>query len=61
MSGAPTVFCPKEGKKVPIWFCVGSWMQRKRACPHCIEAKINFAEDKAEVKCAWKAAKVKKQ
>lgn len=51
MSQAPTVYCPKEGKNVPIWHCLGSFMQQRKPCPDLIEAKVSVAENYAEVKC----------
>jgi L-amino acid N-acyltransferase YncA len=56
MSKAPKVFCPKEGKKVPVWYCIGSFTQQRKACLHCVEATIYYGK-KAEVKCDWKEAK----
>ena len=56
MSKAPTVFCPKEKKDVPIWYCLGSFTQKRKGCPHCIEATVHYGK-KAEVKCDWKEAK----
>ncbi len=59
MSEAPKVFCPKEKKKVPIWYCLGSFMQQRERCEHLIEAKVNFAKNEAKVKCGWKGEKQK--
>lgn len=47
----PEVYCPKEGKKVPIWWCLGSFTQKKEVCPNIITATVRFAENYAEVKC----------
>ena len=55
MSEAPKVFCPKEGKKVPIWYCLGSFIQQREQCEHLIEAEVKAKE--AKVKCAWKGEK----
>ena len=47
----PKVYCPKENREVPIWFCLGSFMQQRPVCPELLEATVKFAEDYAEVKC----------
>ena len=44
------VDCPKEGKKVPIWFCMGSFVQQKQPCPHLIELTVYYGK-RAKVKC----------
>jgi len=49
MSEAPTVFCPKEGKEVPVWYCVGSFVQQREPCPNVEKATVGFAH--AEVEC----------
>jgi len=56
MSKVPTVFCPKENKKVPVWYCVGSFMRGRKQCPYCAEATIYYGK-KAKVKCDWKETK----
>jgi len=55
MSEAPTVFCPKDKKKVPIWFCTGSFTQKRKACHHTLEATVSA--NHAEVKCDYKPMK----
>lgn len=50
MSEAPTVYCPKEKKDVPIWWCIGSFVQAKPTCPNCIEATVEGGKH-ATVKC----------
>jgi len=47
-----TIFCPKEGKEVPVWFCAGSYVQGREVCSDLIEIRINYPERKAERKCA---------
>jgi len=47
----PKVYCPREDKEVPIWWCLGSYIQRKNLCPELLEATVKIAEDYAEVKC----------
>jgi len=51
MSEAPKVWCNKEKKEVPIWYCVGSFVQQ-RVCPYMNKATI-FAGAKAEVDCSF--------
>lgn len=41
MGEAPLVYCPKEGKKVPVWYCLGSFTQKRGKCPHLIRATIH--------------------
>jgi hypothetical protein len=53
MSEAPKVFCPKEGREVYVWVCIGSFMQQTKPCPYCEEATI-YRGQKAKVKCKWK-------
>jgi len=52
MSEAPLVYCSKEGKKVPIWYCLGSFTQRRAQCPHLIKA-IVYGGERAEVECKY--------
>ncbi len=47
----PKVYCPKEDREVPIWWCLGSFMQQRPVCPELLEATVDFAEDYAKVKC----------
>lgn len=47
----PNVYCPKEGRDVPIWFCLGSFVQGKKHFKDLIEATVNFTEDFVDVKC----------
>jgi len=58
MSEAPKIFCPKEKRKVPIWWCLGSFTQQRDPCPELIEATVKIAEDFAEVKCKAQGEKV---
>ena len=50
---APTVYCPKDGARVPIWYCLGSLTQGRLTCPYLIKATVHGAEW-AEVECKWK-------
>lgn len=47
----PDVYCPKEKKRVPIWWCLGSLVQGRETCPELVEARVNFPENRAEVRC----------
>ena len=51
MSEAPKVYCPKEDREVPIWWCLGSFMQQRALCPELLEATVDFSKDYAKVKC----------
>ena len=51
MDEVPKVYCPKEKRKVPIWWCLGSFMQQRPMCPELLEATVKIAEGYAEVKC----------
>ena len=55
----PEVYCPKENRKVSIWYCLGSFMQQRPTCPELLEATVKIVEGYAEVKC--KAQKSKKR
>jgi len=48
------VYCPKDKHDVPVWFCLGSFMQQRKPCPHLIEMTVYGSEKKAKVKCGWK-------
>lgn len=52
----PEVYCPKEKRKVPIWWCLGSHMQQRDPCPELLEATVKISEDYAKVKCREKLA-----
>lgn len=52
MSEAPVVYCSKEDKEVPIWYCLGSWTQGRKPCPHLIKAVV-YGGQRAEVECKW--------
>ena len=47
----PKVYCPKEKREVPIWWCLGSFVQQKYPCPELLKATVNISKDYAEVKC----------
>lgn len=47
----PEIYCPEEGRKVPIWYCLGSYTMRRPGCEQLEEATVKFAENFCEVKC----------
>ena len=47
----PDVFCPKKGKRVPIWMCLGSFVQGVPTCEELVEASLNISENWASVRC----------
>ena len=59
MSEAPKVYCPKDKKKVPVWHCVGSFVQKREPCPYCVKASVDVSRDFAEVECSFKVDKTK--
>ena len=50
---APTVYCRKDAKRVPIWYCLGSLTQGRERCPHIVSAVIHGGVS-AEVECSYK-------
>jgi len=50
----PAVYCRKEGKQVPIWYCTGSFYQGRKRCPHMVKVTVRIAQNQAEVQCEWK-------
>lgn len=58
MSEAPKVYCPKDKKKVPVWHCLGSFVQKRKTCPNWTgKASIDVSRDFAEVECSFKEVK----
>jgi len=51
MVEAPNVYCPREGREVPVWWCVGSYTQGKEPCKELGEATVDISKDFADVKC----------
>jgi len=51
MTEVPKVYCPKEDREVPIWWCLGSFTQQRHTCPELLEATVDIAKDYAKVKC----------
>lgn len=39
---APKVYCKKEDKEVPIWHCLGSFIQRRVRCLHNAGGEIYY-------------------
>lgn len=52
MTEAPLVDCPKEGRKVPVWYCLGSQTQQREPCPYLARAVVHGSKS-AEVECKW--------
>ena len=50
MSEAPTVYCPKEQKEVPIWYCLGSFTHGRVKCSYLVSAVV-YGGESAEVEC----------
>ena len=49
---APKVYCPKEKKKVPVWYCLGSFSQNRPPCSSWSgEATVNINKNFASVVC----------
>lgn len=57
MSEAPLVYCPKEEKEVPVWYCLGSFTQGRPVCPHLVKATVHGGES-AEVECKLDKKKI---
>lgn len=51
MVECPTVFCEKD---VPVWYCLGSFTQRREPCPEMIELVLSF-DKPSIVKCKKQA------
>lgn len=47
----PDVYCPKEGRRVPVWWCLGSFVQQKEMCPELISARVDFGRNFAGIDC----------
>lgn len=47
----PDVYCPKERKRVPIWWCLGSLVQAKERCPYMVKAEADYKKMEARVRC----------
>ncbi len=59
MVEVPKVYCPLKKMDVPVWWCLGSFVQQRYPCPELLEANVDFSKDYAKVKCkAQKEEKV---
>ena len=47
----PKVYCPKEGREVSIWVCLGSFVEQRMMCSELLEATVSIADNYARVKC----------
>jgi len=55
---APKFYCPKDKKKVPVWYCLGSFTQNRAPCPYFAgEATVNVDKGFASVVCNFKEGK----
>ena len=52
VSDTPTIYCLKEMRRVPIWYCLGSITQSREPCPHLLNATVQG--EKAKVQCGFK-------
>ena len=56
---APKLYCPKDKKKVPVWYCLGSFSQSTPPCPYFAgEATVNVNKNFASVVCNFIVEKV---
>jgi len=49
-----TVLCPKTGKPVPVYVCLGSFIQQRETCPNVKAADLNFPQKEGTVTCGRK-------
>ena len=45
------ILCPKDGKKVPIYQCAGSFVRGKPICDHV--QSVSMSKEEAKVECLW--------
>lgn len=53
----PKVYCQKEDREVPIWWCLGSYIMGRVPCPELLEATVKIDEGYAKVKCKAQGGK----
>ena len=53
---APMVYCPKDKKEVPVWYCLGSLTQGRELCPYLVSVIMRGGVS-AEVECKWEEPK----
>lgn len=46
------ILCPKDGEKVPIYQCAGSYVRGKRACEYM--RSVSIGKEEAKVECLWR-------
>ena len=51
MNESSTVWCPKEGKNIPIWHCTGSFTQARERCRHMVKLVVRGTENQAQIEC----------
>lgn len=49
----PTVYCLKEEKEVPIWWCIGSLSHHREPCRHLVYAEVRNGQ-LAKFVCSFK-------
>lgn len=49
---APTVYCLKDKRQVPVWYCLGSFTQGRKPCPYLVKAIVHGGKS-AEVECSY--------
>lgn len=59
MVAEPKVYCPKEGREVSVWFCLGSFVQQRMTCSELLEAWVSIVENYAKVRCKAQEEEVK--
>ena len=53
----PDVYCPRENRRVPIWWCLGSFVKKRAPCPFLVEARVDYGTMKAKVKCSFRGTR----
>ncbi|KKN13459.1 hypothetical protein LCGC14_1006240 [marine sediment metagenome] len=52
MMEAPKVFCKKENRDVPIWWCLGSFTQGRVKCVYSAGGEIHYGKS-AKTYCQY--------
>ena len=47
----PKVYCPTLKERVPIWYCTGSFTQKRKMCSKLKELNYNSLDNTSTVKC----------
>lgn len=51
MSDSLKVYCNKEKREVPVYWCLGSYLKSHLPCAELLEATVSVKESRATVKC----------